>query len=273
MVQSLPLRKPPQPLRSSSFFVQRIRTITALILREMSVRYGKSPGGYIWAILEPAGGLIVLSIGFSVLLRSPSLGNNFLLFYATAYMPFLLFQSISKVTANSLVFSRSLLRYPLVHWTDTVFARLILHSLTGVLVAAIIIGGAMAYSKHNSLLDFGAIFLSFSASILMGFGIGLTNAFLFGVVPVWRSVWQMLMRPLMIASAILYIYEDLPTLGQDILWFNPLVHTSTLAREGFYQIYAPQNTSLVYIFSIGLISTTIGLLFLRRYHLTVLEKR
>ena len=43
---------PPQPqLRPPR--VQTFRTISALIMREMQTTYGRSPGGYLWAVLEP----------------------------------------------------------------------------------------------------------------------------------------------------------------------------------------------------------------------------
>lgn len=32
------------------------RTVMAMVLREMTATYGRTPGGYIWAIIEPVGG-------------------------------------------------------------------------------------------------------------------------------------------------------------------------------------------------------------------------
>ncbi|WP_260008654.1 hypothetical protein [Leisingera sp. M527] len=62
----------------------------------MSTRYGRTPGGYLWAILEPMAAILFLAIGFSLVIRSPSLGS-FLLFYATGFLPFNLYQSISAL--------------------------------------------------------------------------------------------------------------------------------------------------------------------------------
>ena len=75
--------------QNSSF--RFVRTILALILREMSTTYGRSAGGYIWAVLEPAAGIALLAFAFSLALRAPSLGTNFALFYATGYLPFMLY--------------------------------------------------------------------------------------------------------------------------------------------------------------------------------------
>ena len=75
-----------QPSRFST-----LRTVLALMLREMSTTYGRSPGGYLWAILEPAGGIAMMSVAFGLVLRSPSLGTNFPIFYATGYLPFMMY--------------------------------------------------------------------------------------------------------------------------------------------------------------------------------------
>ena len=100
----------------------RLRTITALILREMQARYGNSPGGYVWAVLDPVGKLMIMSFLFSFVIRSPSLGNSFILFYATGLLPFALFSAISGATTQSLNYSRALLTYPVVMWLDAIFA-------------------------------------------------------------------------------------------------------------------------------------------------------
>ena len=61
-----------QPQLSAPRFLT-LRTITALVLREMSATYGRSPGGYVWAVVQPIGMILFLSVGFSLLVRSPSL--------------------------------------------------------------------------------------------------------------------------------------------------------------------------------------------------------
>ena len=56
------------------------RIIVALILREIGTSYGRSPGGYIWALAEPVLGIALLTAIFSIGFRIPPLGNNFSIF-------------------------------------------------------------------------------------------------------------------------------------------------------------------------------------------------
>ena len=57
----------------------------ALIIREMATTYGTSPGGYLWALLEPVAGIALLTFVFTLALDTPPLGQNFAFFYASGY--------------------------------------------------------------------------------------------------------------------------------------------------------------------------------------------
>ncbi len=61
---------------------QTLRVIFALMVREMATRYGRSWGGYFWALAEPVGTIAILSLAFSQFIRTPALGDSFMLFYA-----------------------------------------------------------------------------------------------------------------------------------------------------------------------------------------------
>lgn len=251
---------------------QSARTIFSLILREMGTTYGRSPGGYVWAILEPIGMIVVLSLAFSLIVRTPSLGNSFILFYATGYLPFSLFGAISGKTASALNFSRALLAYPNVTWLDAILSRFTLEFLTGVTVFCILMTGILMTASTYVILDFAPIIIGMVLVAMIGLGVGMINCLLFGLFPIWKSMWGIISRPLFIASGVFFILEDMPPLVQDILWWNPLMHATGLVRTGFYPTYHATYLSLPYTFGIALISICVGLLFLRAYHKTLLER-
>ncbi|MBB4208469.1 ABC transporter permease [Roseinatronobacter bogoriensis] len=109
--------------RAPSAVQASLRAVAALVLREMSTRYGRTPGGYLWAIPEPLGLIVILSLAFSLLARPPALGTSFLLFKATGLMILHAFMVLCGQVGNALTFSRPLLRYPRVAWIDAVMAR------------------------------------------------------------------------------------------------------------------------------------------------------
>ena len=69
------------------------RTLGAMMLREMATTHGRSWGGYLWTIIDPIGGILMMTLVFSMVLRSPPIGTNFVIFYATGYVPFSYFMS------------------------------------------------------------------------------------------------------------------------------------------------------------------------------------
>jgi capsular polysaccharide transport system permease protein len=247
------------------------RVILALMLREMSTRYGRTPGGYVWALLEPLGAVLILSIGFSLLVRSPPLGTSFILFYATGMMPFDLFQKVSGTTAKSLRFSRPLLAYPAVSWIDAVLARFFLTTLTSMTVSYILLSVIMMFSDTHSVIDVWPILAAMSLAAVLGLGVGSVNAVLMGFYPTWESIWSIITRPLFIASGILILYETLPNTVRDILWWNPLLHIVGEMRTGFYPMYDATYVSLIYVLMVALALLAFGLMLLRRYHREILD--
>lgn len=248
------------------------RTVLALILREMSTRYGRTPGGYIWAVMEPLAAIFVLSLGFSLIIRTPALGTSFILFYATGYMPFDLYQSLSSVVARAINFSKPLLKYPAVTWIDAVMARFILNSLTSILVTILLLTGILATIESRTILDLGPVVQAMALAMVLGLGVGTMNCVLMGLFPLWEMAWSILTRPLFIASGIFFLYDNLPPLVQDILWYNPLVHIVGLMRSGFYPTYTADYVNQIYVLSLSLVLLAMGLILLGRYHRDILNR-
>ncbi|PSL17606.1 ABC transporter permease [Shimia abyssi] len=242
------------------------RIMIALMLREMSTTYGRSPGGYLWAIMDPVAAVVLLSFAFSLLLRAPSLGTSFLLFYAAGYLPFNLYNMVANTTSRALRFSRELLAYPDVTFVDALFARFILNTLTQLIVFIVVISGILAVIDTTAILDYPQILHALFLASILGLGLGTLNAFLFEWFPAWMQVWSILTRPLFLASGIFYIFEDLPRVAQDLLWYNPLFHVTGLMRAGFYPSYRAAYASTLFVMAIALIALVLGLLLLRKHY-------
>ena len=262
----LPQGRPRPPARGAT-----LRTIAALMLREMSTRYGRQPGGYIWAIVEPLAGILILSVGYALLMRAPPLGSSFVLFKATGMMPFVLYTSVVNAVGQAVAFSRPLLAYPGVTWLDTILARFILNTLTGLLVSYLVLTGILLATGTRTVIDFGAAATAMALAALLGLGIGAINGFLFLRFPVWEQAWAILNRPLFIISGIFFLYEALPRIAQDILWWNPLIHVTGLMRAAFYPTYHAAYASPPFVIATATIPLTAGLLLLRQFHKDILN--
>jgi capsular polysaccharide transport system permease protein len=238
----------------------------------MAGTYGGSPGGYFWAVLQPIGMLIVLSFGFSLVVRSPALGTSFMLFYAAGFLPFSLYGDIQGKVSSTLNYAKALLAYPAVTWMDAVLARLILNLLTNLAVMSIVFAGIIAFDDINTSLDPLAIMNSILMATLFGLGVGLVNAVLSGLFPIWKNIWNIATRPLFLASGVLNLYEGMPSIAQNVLWWNPLFHITGAGREGFYPTYEATFVSLPYVYGLSLSLILLGLIFMRANYNKVIER-
>ena len=246
-------------------FLRSFRVIFALMMREMSTTYGRSYFGYLWAVLDPIGGILVLSVAFSLAFAAPALGDSFPLFYATGYMPFVIYNTMQQKVNGAIRENRQLLFYPRVTYLDAIFARFILTLITQLLVALIVyIGIILVFSIHINL-DIGPIVGAIFAASVLGLGVGALNSVIVHLAPGWRHMWGILTRPLFLISCIFYLFDSLPTWAQAILWYNPLIHLVGLTRVGFYPVYDGDYVLIWYPCGIGLVTFLAALIMLRRY--------
>ncbi len=242
-----------------------IRTVAALILREMSTSYGRSPGGYLWAVLEPVAAIALLSFAFSMAFRAPSLGVSFPLFYATGYLPYMLFHDVSSKTALAIRFSRPLLNFNAVTLIDLVLARFLLNLFTHLVVGTLVVTAMLVLFETRAAIDPVVVLSAVAMAAALALGAGLINAFLFQVFPAWERVWLIVTRPLFIISGVFFLFEDLPGEVREVLWFNPLFHVTGQMRHGFYATYHPDYVSPLFALALATVLILFGLMLLSRH--------
>ncbi len=237
----------------------------------MATRYGRRPGGYAWALLQPLGMIVLLAFAWSLLMRSPTLGTSFLLFKATGILVLQTYTTLANAVGQAMSYSRALLFYPRVTWIDAVIARFLLNTLVIWAVSTLILGGILLYDNVRTVLDWGQILLAMGLATGLGLGSGCLNCFLFRRFPVWQNIWGIVTAPLFLISGVLFVYEDLPPLAQTILWYNPILHVTGIMRDGFYPVYSPGYVSLPFVGACILLPMVAGLLLLRQFHRDLLN--
>lgn len=248
------------------------RVVLALILREMSSTHGKSPGGYLWMVLEPVLGIALLSAIFSLGFRHPRLGTNFPIFYASGLLPFYTTMITSVRTAQAVNYSRSLLAYPRVSFLDTLIARFTLAAMTQVLVSIILFTGILLVFDTRTVLEMSRAANAYGMALAFGFGLGTLNCFLMTMFPLWQQIWGIATRPLLLMSGVIFLYEPLPEWVQDILWYNPLMHVTGEMRGALYLQYEASYVTPAYVYGVSAGLFLLGLIFLQRYHRDMMER-
>ena len=249
------------------------RTIVALMLREIATSYGRSAGGYLWALADPVLGIALLTLVFQGAMggHRPLVGSNFPLFYASGYLPFLMYHDLANKIAGSLRFSRPLLAYPAVTFADALIARWLLNTVTQIMVFTIVIGAIVLIYQLPLVMDVGVILHALGLTALLAAGVGTMNCFLTSRFPVWERAWAILSRPLFLMSGIFYTYELMPNVVRDVLWWNPVLHLVGLMRRGIFGVYPADYVSEIYVVSLSLVLLAAGLLLMWRRYRDLLE--
>lgn len=242
-----------------------VRVILALMLREMRTTYGKSSLGYLWAIIEPIGAITVLSLAFSVAFENPALGSSFPLFYATGYIPFMVYNTMQNQVGATVRENIQLLFYPRVTYMDAIISRFILISLTQFLSAVVVFTGIFILDDVSQRLDIAALLVAFLTAAFLGLGMGVLNCVIIHLMPSWRQIWSILTRPLFLISCIFFMFDTLPDWVREILWWNPIIHIVGLTRVGFYSVYEGDYIMLGFPLVVAGSTLFLGLALLRRH--------
>lgn len=256
--------------RESALAIQ-VRVLFALVMREMTTRYGRSVGGYVWALLEPIGTVALLTVVFEQIARQPPLGDSFAMFFATGYLAFHVYMDVSRAVSASVKVNRALLSFPRVTMVDTVIARFLLQLLTSVVVFTVIVAAVMAVTGAQTRIDPLYVLLSLGMAALFGLGVGAINCVLFAFSATWERVFGVINRPMFLISGAFFIVEDLPRALRELLWWNPLVHVTSAMRRGFYPYYEASVMSPAYVLLFSLVLLVLGVVLLRALRGRMLE--
>ncbi len=235
------------------------RVVAALLLRETRVRFGRSQIGYLWAILEPLAGIIVLSFAFHMIGRVPAVGQSLYLFLAIGMLGYTLQRRLALQVGAAFEANQALLAFPVVKRVDTMLARGILEVATSLLSMAIIIAGLMVIEHVPPPAHLDVFVAGLAALALIGFGLGTINAVLNSYSASWRHVEGLLGRALFLMSGVFFTPGMLPTQITSVLTWNPILHGIEWLRYGYYAGYRPDHVNFEYLIGWGLATTLVGL--------------
>ncbi|MCK8780590.1 ABC transporter permease [Rhizobium sp. NTR19] len=225
-----------------------LRVVFAFIVREIASRYGRSPGGYLWAVVEPVAYVGMMSLLFGALARTPAVGTSFPLFFATGYIAYNMYNGMVGYLSSAISSNKSLLQYPLVAPIDPFIGRGILQAATSVVVAIIVLWGAYLTDPFPHEIIWSALLQATAFAWTLAAGIALTNVVLFERSKLYEKVFGVITRPLFLLSGIFYVPSQMPHPFQDILLASPITQIVILFREGFYGASVMDGFDMSYLF-------------------------
>lgn len=244
-------------------WASQLRVIIALFRREMTSRFGKYRLGLFWMLLEPVISVIFIGLVLGALAERTVPEIPYAFFLLNGFVFLKLFTGPMSSGINALNANQGLLVYPAVRPLDPFLARFAFELLTALFSFTIfcIVGLWLGVNISLGRLD---VFLAcFLLTWLAGCGFGL----IFGVMAAHfkevEKIVPVLQRPLLFISAILIPFSTLPQEAQNILRFNPLVHTIELSRKALFPYYYVERVDLFYPGIVVIVVLAVGLTVFR----------
>jgi len=251
----------------SHFQIQR-DVIYALLLRELSSSFGKSRGGFFWAMVEPVAHLLVPVLIFTFIRVRLIPGVEYPVFLVYGFLPFLLFKVICLQIVNGMNAAKGLLAYRQVLLMDVFIAKAIAYAVIQAIVFTIVLT-ALALFGFEVLpprpVEFAAVL---ALTVIFAFGLGLVLAAITSLVPDARSMVSIMFMPLYFLSGILFPVTRFPDEWMRIMAINPVLHLVELSRSMGVESYDPfKYLSLAYPVTLAFTLTIIGLMLYRLRYL------
>lgn len=255
------VRSPPLGL-AEAFRVQRT-VIGALLLREMSTRFGRENLGFVWLFVEPA--LLGGAVGGMHHLSGHGLpgGVDILSFWVLGYIPFYLFRSVVNRAPVAIVSNQSLLYHRRITILDIMLSRNLLE------------GGAVLGAMAVFVMVLGTatgIWPVEPAKIVLGMALmlGLANgiSMLLAAGSVYSEMYERMTHLVTYISlpvlGAFYMVFWLPTDIQAMALWIPTVHCFELVREGQFGRAVPTHYDIPYLLGWIAVLNLFGLAALRK---------
>ena len=259
---------PPTGTRTRSRFQIQRDVIYALLLRELTSRFGKSRGGFIWVLVEPLAHLLIPIIIRAFIRQRLIPGVEYPIFIVYGILPFLLFKAICLQIVDGVNSAQGLLSYRQVVLMDVFIAKAMAFFVIQAIVFAIVLTG-LGMLDYDVLparpVEFAGVLV---LTLVLAFGLGLLLAAVASLIPDAKSVIRVIFMPLYFVSGVLFPITRFPDEWVRWMAINPVLHLVELSRVmALDQYESMKYLSVGYPVALALITTLIGLMVYRLRYL------
>jgi ABC-type polysaccharide/polyol phosphate export permease len=236
--------------------------ICALALKDLRVRYKRSVLGFLWALLNPLGTMIVLTIVFSSVMRIAI--DNYAVFLICALLPWTFFAQGLSYSVESIVSNADLLKKMYIGKSVFPVAAMLANLINFLLslIPLIPLLLALRFPIHWTW-----IFLPLPLICLIAFTLGFgffcaaANVFFRDVA----HILQIVLSAWFYFSPVIYPLSLVPKKFQVIFLLNPMLYILDGFRAVIYYGTFPSKESLILSFICGFTFLILGYRMFRRY--------
>jgi capsular polysaccharide transport system permease protein len=246
--------------------------LAALLRREAVTRFGRYKMGALWMILEPLIGVIVIGLVLSPIIGRTAPDMPYAFFALNGLVLLQTFNGPMMSGIGAINANRGLLVFPKVQPLDLLLARFVFDILTSLLSFAIFCLIGMWLGTNLSLGYLHILLATFVITWLLGSGFGLIMCVTATRFPSVEKSTAFFRRPLIFVSCVLHPLFTLPHFAQQILLYNPLVHTIELSRKSLFPLYHVTGVNLLYPTSVAIAIFSFGICLFYNHRHQLIQK-
>lgn len=242
----------------------QVRVIKALMLRELTTRFGRENIGFLWIMAEPLLFAVLVGLLWRAMKGPFEFGIDIMSFVVSGYIPLVLFRSSLSRAVNSFTANGSLMYHRQIKVLDLLMVRFLIE-LVGHMMAYLFIAlvlGALGFFPWP--YDIGFLMLGWAYYSLFTFAVCLVVAPLSEtneILEKFMPVTAYLMVPF---SGAFFIVSALQPEAAAIVLWSPPVHGMEMMRYGVFGPTIDPRFDYMYPLEFSIPCMAIGLLLCRR---------
>jgi capsular polysaccharide transport system permease protein len=265
-------KPPPAAIKGRSSLRVTLDSIWAFFLRELRGRYGTTPSGYFWAIVQPILFVVLLREVHSLFggAEGDLYGVSSLYFFAVGVMTYYMYQHAYGRGTGSMKQFSALYGYRQIAPIDVMLARAIIEFVLMIAVFLILLTSFWWVGLEVSV-EYPVEYIAVIAELFcFTVGVSLLADVYTTKYPPLQTVVRLIQRPLFFISGVFFTMDSIPPRALVFLWWNPLLHAIDLGRGALLAGYESPG-SWLYLTLSSLGALTLGLAAYRR-HLSELRR-
>src|SRR5271170_645759 len=229
--------------------------IWALAIKELKIRYKRSVLGFMWALLNPAFMMLVLTLVFSTIMRFPI--PHYAIFLLSVLLPWTFFAQSLSYAVEAIVTNGDLIKKVAVPKLVFPMAAVV-SNIINLLLSLIPLMILVPLMRHPFYWTW--IYLPVPLLALVIFTTGMT--FFFATANVYyrdvSHILQVVLSAWFYVTPIIYSLDFIPPNHRWIFKLNPIIYVINGFRLSVYYGMLPKATSIIASFVCGFLSLFIG---------------
>jgi capsular polysaccharide transport system permease protein len=242
----------------------QVRVIKALMLRELTTRFGRENIGFLWMMAEPLLFAVLVGVLWRAMKGPLEYGVDIVAFVVSGYIPLVLFRSTVSKAISSFTANSGLMYHRQIKVLDILLVRFLIE-LLGHMMAYLFIALALgAFGLFPVPYDIGFLILGWGYYALFTFAVALVVAPLSEMSELLEKVAPVTLYLMIPFSGAFYLVSVLHEDAAAAVLYSPPVHGMEMMRYGLFGPSIDPQYDYLYPLKFILPCMVIGLLLCHR---------